>query len=168
MEALGINLPGLIAQIVNFSILLFLLSKFAYKPIMKMLDERAARIRESMETAEAIRQQAARAQQEVQAQLETARRDGQNIIAQAERLGEQVKEEARQMARQEAQAIVTRAQAQLQVEREAASAELRREFAEIAIMAAERVIKESLDREKHQSLIREVLEESTALRGSRG
>ena len=168
MEALGINLPGLIAQIVNFSILLFLLSKFAYAPIMRMLDERAGRIRESMETAEAIRQQAARAEQEVQAQLDAARRDGQNLIAQAERLGEQLREEAREAARQEAQTIVDRAHAQLQVEREAALAELRREFVNIAIMAAERVIKENLDREKHQKLIRDVLEESPALRGPRG
>jgi len=71
---LGINLPVLVAQIVNVAILLGLLYLVAYKPIMRMLDERSCRIKESMEQAEAIKKQAARAGEEVKKQLEAAAR----------------------------------------------------------------------------------------------
>lgn len=166
MEALGINLPGLIGQTVNFLLLFGLLSLLVYRPVLRMLDERAARIRESMETAEAIRQQAARAQEEIQSRLDEARREGQALMAQAERLGDQLKEEARQEARREAELILARARADFELEREHAVNELRREFVDLAISAAERVIRESLDRAKHERLIRDVLEESRDLRRS--
>lgn len=166
MEALGINLPGLIGQMVNFLLLFGLLSLLVYRPVLRMLDERAARIRESIETAEAIRQQAARAQEEIQARLDEARREGQILMAQAERLGDQLKEEARQEARREAELILARARADFELEREHAVNELRREFVDLAISAAERVIRESLDRAKHERLIRDVLEQSRDLRRS--
>ena len=164
MEALGINLPGLIGQILNFGILLFLLSMFAYRPILRMLDERSRRIKESLEAAESVRREATEAEQRLQAQMDTARQEGQTLIAQAERLGEQIKESARQEARQQAEAIIARAQAELQVERETTLAALRREFADIAILAAEKVINETMDRERHRRLIDDVLEESPLLR----
>ena len=61
MEGLGINVPTLTAQIVNFAILLGLLYLVAYRPLMRMLDERSRRIKESMEQTELIKEQAAKA-----------------------------------------------------------------------------------------------------------
>ena len=58
LSDLGINLPALIAQLVNFTILLGLLYLFAYKPIMRMLDERSRKIKEGMEQAEAVKEKA--------------------------------------------------------------------------------------------------------------
>ena len=171
MEAvgeLGINLYGLIGQIVNFVILLILLMVIGYRPIRRMLDERSAMIKAGMEQAELIKEQAARAEQEVQAQLETARREGQSLIAQATQLGGHLKEEARQEARREAEAIVARARVEIQAEREEAMAELRKQVVDIAILAAEKVISESLDKAKHQRLIDEVLEEMAPLREGSG
>ncbi len=164
MEALGINVPGLIGQIVSFIILLVLLSKFAYRPIVNMLDQRAERIRESLEAAESVRREANEAEQRLQVQMDAARQEGQALIGQAERLGEQIKEGARQEARQQAEAILAKAQAELQVERETTLAALRREFADIAILAAEKVINESLDKERHKRLIDNVMEESALLK----
>lgn len=166
MEALGINLPSLIAQIVNFVLLLVLLSMFAYRPVLRMLDERSARIRESMEQVEAIRQRTVQVEEEVRAQLEESRREGQALIAQAEHFGEELKEQARQAARREAEAIVVRARGEFELERDNAINELRRQFADLAITAAEKVINESLDPARHQRLIREVLEEQGDGRGS--
>lgn len=164
MEALGINVPGLIGQIVNFLILFFLLSKFAFKPIVNMLDQRAARIKESLEAAESVRREASNAEQRLQVQMDAARQEGQALIAQAERLGDQIKEGARLDARKEAESIVAKARADLQVERETTLSALRREFAEIAILAAEKIINESLDKEKHKRLIDDVLQDSPLLR----
>ena len=160
MEALGINVPGLVAQIVNFLLLLFLLSKFAYKPILNMLDQRAQRIKESLEAAERARQEAAQSQVNIQAQIDTARREGQALIEQAARSAEQLREEIHETARKEAEAILARAKADFAQEREKAIEELRRQFADLTITAAEKVINETLDRAKHQRLISEVLEQS--------
>jgi len=163
---LGINLPGLIAQMVNFLLLLGLLYLAAYRPILRMLDQRSARIKDSLERAEEIERHTARAEAEVKAQIEAARKEGQGIVAQAQKLGDQLKEEARLEARREAQALVERARGEIARERDEALGELRRQFADLAILAAEKVINESLDKAKHQRLIEEVLEEAGQLRGS--
>lgn len=158
MEALGINVPGLIAQIVNFGLLLVLLSLVLYKPVLRMLDQRAARIRESLQQAEAVKQDMAKAEQQVQAHLDEARQEGQVLIGQAAQLGERLKEEARQEARHEADAIISRARSEIQMERDEAIAELRRQFADLTILAAGKVINRSLDKQAHKELIDEVLE----------
>jgi F-type H+-transporting ATPase subunit b len=164
MEGLGINWALLIAFVVNFIILFVILSLVAYKPIVKMLNERQAKIRESMEQAEKIRQDTARSEEEIKAHLETARKEGQNVIAQATQIGERLKEEAKQGARQEAESLVAKARGEIQREREKSTEELRAEFADIAILAAEKVINETLDKKKHRKIIDDVLKESAALK----
>lgn len=163
---IGINLPLLVAFLINFIILFALLSLVLYKPVMKMLDERSARIRESMEQAENIRQQAARTEAEIKAHLETARKEGQTMIAQAAQIGERLKEEARQEARQAAESLITKSRAEIQRERGETIDELRKEFVDIAIMAAEKVINETLDKTAHRRLIEESVAESTTFKKS--
>jgi len=160
LEAIGINLPLLIAFVVNFLILFGLLGVILYKPVLKMLDERTSKIKESMEQAEKIKLQLAKTETEIKQQIETARKDGQKIIAQAEQIGERLKTEAKDEARREAEALVTKAQAEIQHQRDKDIEELRTQFAAIAISAAEKVINQSLDKEKHSKLIGEVLEEA--------
>ncbi|UCE34078.1 MAG: F0F1 ATP synthase subunit B [Deltaproteobacteria bacterium] len=161
---LGLTLPSFIGQLINFLILLGLLTFFGYKPIRKMLDERSNRIRLSMEQAEATRSEYERAQVEAEKQISKARDEGQTIIAQAAQAGNVLKEEARQEARKEAQAIVERARAELERERDKIVDELRKDFVDTAILAAERVLSETLDRRKHRQLIEKTLDESAALR----
>ena len=162
--ALGINVPGLIAQIINFSLLLALLYFVLYKPILRRLDERSARIQESLEQAELIQQKAEQADQEFQRRLEEGRREAQALVAQAEQAGQRLKEGARQGARQEAEALIERARSQIQLERDEAISELRKQFADLTILAAERVINASLDEEAHRRLVQEVLEEASSLK----
>jgi F-type H+-transporting ATPase subunit b len=160
MEDIGISLSGLIAQLVNFFILFGLLFLLLYKPVMRMLRERSERIKDSMEQAEQIKERLAQTEQQVREQVEAARRDGQSIVAQAGQIGEQLKEAARQEARQEAEVIIARARVEIDRERDAAIDELRRQFTELAILAAEKVINETLDKERHRRLIDEVLEQA--------
>jgi len=164
LEGLGINLPTLIAQIVNFAILFGLLYLVAYKPIMRMLDERSKKIRESMEQTELIKEQAAHAEEEVKKQLEAARRGGQELVARAERAGEEVRQKTQQEARQEGESLIARARTEIQRERDDAIDELRKEVADLTILAAGKVIDRSLDKEAHRQLIDKVLEESTTLK----
>jgi F-type H+-transporting ATPase subunit b len=159
--ALGINFPGLVAQIINFGILLVILRLVAYKPIMRMLDERASRVRESIETAERIKERESDTARQVEERMEEARREGQTLIAQAQQISARIQEEARQQAQTEGEALLARARNEIQLERDSAIALLRGEFADITISAAERVIGQSLDRRAHQRLIDEVLAESS-------
>jgi len=164
LTGLGINLPTLLAQIINFAILLGLMYLVAYKPIMRMFDERSRKIRESMEQTEFIKEQAAHAEEEVKKQLEAAGKEGQEVIARAVRTGEEVRREAQQEARQEAESLIARARVEIQRERDDAIDELRKEFADLTILAASKVIDRSLDKKAHRQLIDKVLEESTTLK----
>jgi F-type H+-transporting ATPase subunit b len=161
---LGISWQGLLGQIINFVLLLVLLYFIGYRPIRKMLDERSKRIKEGIDQAELAKEAAARAEEEVQRRLDEARKDGQLILAQASEMGERLKAEAREEARREAEALIVRARAEIGMERDEAIDKLRQEFADLAILAAEKVIKETLDKERHRRLIQEVLEESSGLR----
>ena len=161
---LGINLPSLVAYLVNFILLLGILGFFAYKPLMRMLDERTERIRESLEAADRAREEAASAQEAIQGQIDEARREGQRIMDQTREAAERFRTEEMDKARQEAEAFVARAKADIARERDTALQEVRASFGDLAITAAERVIRSSLDRTAHESLIKQVLEEGESLR----
>jgi F-type H+-transporting ATPase subunit b len=164
--SLGINLPLLVAFIINFIVLFFLLRLFLFKPVLKMLDERAKRAKEGMELAEATKKEYEQAKVEVQKQIDKGRQEAQAIIAQTMQTGERLKEESRQEATKQAQLIVDRTRAELEVERDKIVENLRKEFVDISISAAEKVIKETLDKEKHRKLIEETLKESAVLKKS--
>lgn len=164
LESLGVNVPLLIAQLANVVILFGLLYLVAYKPIMKMLDQRSQKIKESMEQTEYIKQKAEEAEVEAKQRIEAAAAEGQELVTRAVKTGEEVKREAQALARQEGEALIARARGEIQRERDEAIGELREEFADITIMAAERVIDKSLDKQTHRQLIDKVLEESTDLK----
>lgn len=160
VEALGLNLPQLIAQVVNFFLLLVILRAVAYKPILKMLDERKQKIAEGLNAAEIARAEAASAQANIQAQLDTARREGQEIVANAQNIATRIQTDAREQSAKDREASIERARAEIQQERDRAIADLRGEFADITVRAAEKVINQSLDRQAHQRVIDETLAES--------
>ncbi len=161
MEGLGINIPVLITQVVTFIILLVILRFVAYKPLMRMLDERSQRIKESMDQAESVKEQSAHAEEEVKKQLFEASRQGQERIDKAVKAGEEMKQKAQEDAKQEAEALINRARGEIQRERDEAISDVRREFADLTVLAAGKVIDRTLDKEKHRELIDKVLEESS-------
>jgi F-type H+-transporting ATPase subunit b len=98
VEALGINLPQLIAQVANFFVLLVLLRLTLYKPILGMLDERKQKIAEGLNAAEIARAEASQAQANIQAQLDQARREGQEIVGNAQAIATRIQTEAREQS----------------------------------------------------------------------
>ena len=161
MTALGINLIGLITQVIGFVAIVVLLTWLLYKPLLRVLDQRSERIRESLEASERAREEAARSQEEMQRQLEESRTEGQQLIAQAREVADRFREEELAKAREEISAQRSRAEADIQRERDAAIEDIRREFAGLAVVAAERVIRRSLDDEGHEELIEQVLREGS-------
>jgi F-type H+-transporting ATPase subunit b len=158
---IGINLPVLVAQTVNFVVLLTILKLFVYKPVLNMLDQRRARIEEGLNAAQRGQESAAEAEKTAQAELETARREGQNIVQNAQQVAQRLQEEGRAAAAQQTEAMLERARSEIGLERDQAIAELRREFADLTIAAAEKIIGQSLDRGAHQRLIEQALAESS-------
>lgn len=160
IDALGINLPQLIAQIANFVVLLIILRLVLYKPILKMLDQRKQKIAEGLNAAEIARAEAAQAQANIQAQLDEARGQGQEIVASAQQIAARIQADAREQSNRDREVALERARAEIGQERDRAIADLRAEFADITISAAEKVIGQSLDRPAHQRIIDEALAES--------
>jgi F-type H+-transporting ATPase subunit b len=161
IDALGINLPQLIAQVANFFVLLVILRLTLYKPVLKMLDDRKQKIAEGLNAAELARAEAAQAQADIQAQLDAGRREGQELVASAQSIAARIQAEARDQSAKDREAALERARSEIQLERDRAIAELRTEFADITVSAAEKVIGQSLDRQAHQRIIDETLAESS-------
>jgi F-type H+-transporting ATPase subunit b len=164
LAELGINAPMLIAQVVNFGILFLILRFAAYKPIMKMMDARSNKIKESLEQAERIKQQSEVAEQETAKRIEEANANGQKIVGQAVQAAEEVKRRAEQDAKKEADALLVKAQAEIIQEKEAAIAELRKEVADLAVMVAGKAISTSLDKDTQRKIIDNALKEASAIK----
>ncbi|MFA5992009.1 MAG: F0F1 ATP synthase subunit B [Candidatus Doudnabacteria bacterium] len=164
LAELGINIPSFIAQIVNFGLLLGLLYLFAYKPILAKLDERSTRIKESMERTDQVKEQAQKAEEEFKKKIGEASQQGQLVIERAVKTGDEIRQKAIEEAKAEAEAMRRRARTEIRQERDEVVDQLRKEFAELTILAAGKVIDQSLDKKAHQALIDSVLENSTDLR----
>ena len=164
LESLGINMPTLLAQLINVAILFGLLYLVAYKPIMRMLDERSRKVKESMEQTEFIKQQAERAEAEAEKRIEAAGKEGEEVVVRAMRTGDEIKREAQQQSKREAETLITRARAEIQHERDEAIGDLRKEFADLTVMAAGKVIDRTLDKKAHRQIIDKVLEEAPTLK----
>ena len=164
LETLGIHFPTLLIYLVNFLLVLGLLFAFAYKPILRLMDQRSDRIRESLEASERAREEAASSQEAVEAQLVEARRESQRILEQARESAERFRAEEMERARNEAENFIERARADIQRERDVVIEEVRASFGDLAMTAAERVVRRSLDRQAHEDLITQVLEEGESLR----
>jgi len=161
---LGISWPLFTAQIVNFVVLLVMLYFFAYKPIMQMLDQRAQKIKDSIDETQKIKDQAAKSEEDFKKRIEAVSRESQEVIAKAMRTGEEARQRALQEAKTEAQMVVEKARQEIQRERDEVISELKQEFADLTIVAAEKVIARSLDKTAHEKLIEEVLESSPAIK----
>ena len=161
MEDIGVNWHGLVAQLISFGLLLIILYAFAYKPIQKMMLERQTKIAEGLQKSEEAEHRAEDIDVEAKEALSEARKEGQVLIAQAKEAADKRREDDMAQARKDADALIERARAEILLEKDRAINELRKEFADIAIFAAEKVINEELDAEKHRKVIDEVLQASS-------
>ena len=160
MEALGIKLPGLITQVISFLILLFVLSKLLYKPVIKMLDDRADRIKESLSAAEKAKEDAASSAEKIEKELISARQEGQKIIDQAKQFSEDFKEKERSKALEEIENLIEKSKIDLEKETRVAINELRKNFSSLVLEAAEKVVNKEIDDNTHNKLIEKVLKEN--------
>lgn len=159
MDALGITVQQLLTQLVSFLVLFFLLYKLAYNPIVGMLDARSQKIKKSLEAAEAARVEAASSANKVETEIAAARQEGQGIVAEAREAASKLRDQEQVRGREEVESMLDRARIDIEREKDAAIEDVRKEFAGLAITAAEQIVQGSLDRNDHSDLIDKVLEE---------
>ena len=158
MDKLGVSLPWLITQTVNFLIVLWVLQRFAYKPLLGMMDKRKSEIANALSNAEKVKQEAAAQQVEFQKQLEASRREGQEAIARATAQSEKVRQDIVAKANEEAAQIKAKAMADADYERKQALAQLQGEIANLSLAITRKVLAGgALDENKHRQLVQQFL-----------
>ncbi len=163
MEKLGLNTTWLLAQIVNFGLLLFVLWRFAYKPVLKMLDDRKQKIQASLDYAEQVKRDAANQQKEFEKKLDETRREIQAASAAASQAGEKEREVILAQARDEARKLVEQAKSQIDYERKQMLSDLREEVVRLSMLTSQKVIGQSLDEKAHHRLVDEFLKQADHL-----
>jgi F-type H+-transporting ATPase subunit b len=164
MEILKLEEGLIIWEIVAFVTLLLVLWRFAWGPLLGILDQRENTIRESVEKAEQTRVKAEELMQDYKKQLAEAHSESQKIIEQGKKFGEAMKEDIIVKARQESERLLTRATADIEHQKELALAQLQQQVADLTVGAASQVLGRSLDKKGHEQLIEQYLAEASGLR----
>jgi F-type H+-transporting ATPase subunit b len=146
-------------EIVVFLALLYLLSRYVFPPIAKALDARKQQIALALSEAEAARREVEEARKQEKSELADARRQAQEILDKAQKLGEELREELRNKGSEEQEAMLTRARAELAQEREQAVSQLRRQVADLVLLATTKILEEELDPKRQRRLIDQALAE---------
>jgi len=152
--------PGLfIWTIVTFLVLLAVLAKFAWRPLLQALETRQNAIRKSLDDAQQAKQDLERLNAESAQIIARARVDADGIITQSRADAERLREEIRQKARGEADLIVKNAERQIQLETSRAIEQIRHEAVELSVMIASKIIQRNLTKDDNERLIDEALKQ---------
>ncbi len=157
IQNLGIDWKLLIAQIINFAILFFLLKKFLLKPILGLLEARRQKIEKSLKDAERIEKELTEIKEKREGILNNANKKAEEIFSEAKEIAQSRKTETLNETRKEAEKILEEAKVSIEREKQKLVDEARGDIAELVVMATEKIIKEKLDEEKDRELVKEVL-----------
>ena len=157
--------PGLfIWTIATFLVLLMLLTKFAWKPLLQALDSRQEAIRKSLDGAQQARQEMERLKQEAASIIRQGRIEAESIISQSRSDAERLRGEMRQKAKADSDAIVKNAERQIQLETTRALQQIRHEAIDLSVMIASKIIQRNVSKEDNEKLIDEALRQVEARR----
>jgi F-type H+-transporting ATPase subunit b len=152
--------PGLfIWTIVTFLVLLTLLAKFAWGPLLAALENRHALIKKSLDDAQQAKLELERLHQESAQIIKAARVEAESIVNKSRSDGERLREELKQKARSDAEGIVRNAERQIQLETARAVQQIRREAVDLSVMIASKIIGRNLSKADNESLIEEALKQ---------
>lgn len=159
IEAFDVNLVGLIFQLINFGLLLYLLNRFLFKPLLARMDERSTKIEKGLEDAETAARDRELARQEREAAVAEARKEANEMIARANKIATDTRNEILTDARAEAEKVTTRAREEIVAEKDKAMAEIRGQVAELALVAAGKLVRHEMDDPTQRRLVEEFLAE---------
>ena len=151
--------PGLFVwTILSFLLLMFLISKFAWKPLLKMLNEREEKIRTAIEKAENAEKKLETLNEQGEKILSDARSESQKLLLSTKETAQNLKEEIEREAKQKATSIIDQARVQIQAEKNQVLSEIKNELSSFSIMIAEKLIKKNINKDDNMKLINESIE----------
>lgn len=159
LGTLGINLKIFIAQLINFGIVLLVLWKWAYKPVVKLLEERQEKIEKGVKQATQIEQRLIDLEKEQQTIIATAKKEGAALLDKTRVQVDERKKILLEKTKGEVKTVIAQGKMQLQAQKEQMILEARQEIAQIAIEATRKILSESVDEKKAQKLAESVFDQ---------
>ncbi len=163
-DFMGLEFGQIVTQIIGFLLVLWLLKRFAWKPLLSMLDQRRSRIKSEFADIEDRKGEMGKLVREYEAKLKEIESLTRVKLQEAAKEGQQMAAEIKENARKEASAMISRAKEELQREVDKAKVELKDEIITMTLRATERMIAEKLDEEKHKGLISDFIDELEGIR----
>lgn len=156
-SALGLNIKILLAQLVNFAVLVFVLWKFGYKPILKFLDERKNKIEQGILDAQKAEERLKEIAVREKKIFKKAKKETLAILEEANQTGERNKEKMITRAKEEIGQIINEEKAKIQAEKAETLRDIKREVSGLVIEAVEKIMEEKVDEKKDCELIKKIV-----------
>jgi F-type H+-transporting ATPase subunit b len=155
---LGLNWKLFLAQLVNFAIVLFILWRWVFKPVVRALESRRQKIENSVKQAEDIEKRVYEFEASQEERLKKAYAEAEEILKKAASSAEQSRKETLEVARAEAEKILSDMKSAIAAEKEQMLQEVREELATLTVMATEKILRAKLDLRKDSEIVREILQ----------
>lgn len=149
----------LIAQILNFLVLLVILAKFAYKPLLQAMDDRRNRIINDLDSAEQTRLDAEALKEQYAEQLAGARQEATEIVTKANQIAQNIHDELVEQARVEQEAMMANAKERIEQEKQQALLDMRTEVVKLSTLIAGKIVNQKLNSDKDQKLVENIADE---------
>lgn len=150
---MNLEIQQILTQALGFIILLFLLKKFAWKPLLSLLDERRDKITSEFSNIERVKTEIGRLENDYRSKLADIDAQARQKIQEAVLEGQRIAVELQEKAREDANKTLEKAKANIEIEVAKARAELRNQMTNIAIKAAEKILQEDLNDDRHKRLV---------------
>jgi len=156
---LGLNIKILIAQLINFAVLVLVLWRFGYKPILKFLDERKEKIEQGVLDAKKAMAKLEEISDKEKEIIKRAKKEALIILEKARKQGDKNRKEIIDEAKEEIGQIINEEKAKIQVEKGETLKEIKREIADLVIKSVEKVLEEKIDEKKDKELIQRIIKD---------
>lgn len=160
IEALGISLKEFIFYMINFLILVGVLTKFLYKPFLGVLEERKKKIQDAFDSAEMINRRADEKMANYTARIANVEEEGREIIKEAKQRAEAQAADIISEANEKASQIVAAAQRQIELDKQKAMDEMKQQVAALAMMAAEKIVERDIAQIGQEQIVDEIIEQA--------
>lgn len=157
LSQFGINWVLLVAQMVNFAILLWVLARFVYKPVIRKLDERRERIENSLAQAKALEEKGRESEAEYMAHLATAREEAAEIVSKAKEAAATIQKQAQDNALRQTDTLLAAARREAQDERDAMLRDMQKMVIESSTAIVEKIVRDKLDPPTREKLVHEAI-----------
>ena len=160
VEALGLSLTEFVFYVINFLILVGLLTKFLYRPFLNMLETRKQSIQDALDNAELINRRADEKMENYDRQIVKLEEQGREIIKEAEERAEKQADEIIEEAHSKANSIIVAAERQVELEKQKALEEMKQQVATLALLAAEKIVERSIAQVGQDQIVDEIIEQA--------